>query len=940
MNRKNIYIGCITITSLLLGSVNVSAQSEMRDSLIHVAFGQQAREDVVQAVSQVNVPQMIQKAVNNGSSLDGISSYIGGYNGNIWGQGALVMVDGVVRDASLVKPSEIETVTVLKDAAAVVLYGSRASKGVVLITTKRGKQGPMKIDVRANVGLNFPKLYPKYLDSDCYMMMYNEACRNDGKKEHYDAATIYNTHEGFNPYRYPNLDFFSNDYLRDFYTNTDLTSEVYGGNERTKYYLNLGINYNNSILKYGEASKNHDLNFNVRGNVDMTLTSWLKATTNAGFIYNDNHSGRGDFWGQATSLRPNWITPLLPVDMMDPNNATIQDYIATSNHLIDGKYLLGGTTSDQTNAFSELLAAGYTRQKYRKFLFDVTVTADLSSMLQGLSFKTAFSIDYSSHYSEAYAQKYAVYQPTWSNVNGKDMIIGLNKINEDKSSTNEYVGETQYDQTITFSSQFDYTRTFANKHNVSATLLGWGYQQQHSADEYHSSSTYHRTSNVNLGLRATYNYVNTYYFDFSGAYVHSAKLPSGKRNALSPTFTLGWRMSNEEFMRGIKSVDNLMLTASYANLHQDLDISDYYMYQGYYQFNPGSGWYQWADGTVGGSTSTSQRGSNPELGFITRSEFRVGLDATLFSKLLHINANYFTNTTNGLLTQGSTTLYPSFFNANGNFLPWVNYNEDKRSGLDFAVSANKKLGDFDVTLGVDGMVFTSQAKRRDERANENYLLTQGHALDASWGYVCEGFFADQSEIDAHAKQTFGGTVRPGDLKYKDINGDNLINSDDRVDIGKMGWSAAPFTFGINFTMKYKNFTFYARGNGQTGAHGFKNNAYWWNRGTSKFSKVVLNRWTPETASTATYPRLTTENGNNNYQNSTFWLYKTDQFRLTNVQLTYDLPTPWFGNGIIKGLKVYAGGNNLLTIAGEREYLEMNIGAPQYRTFYFGLKANF
>jgi TonB-linked SusC/RagA family outer membrane protein len=940
MNKKNIYIGCSTLALLLLGSMSASAQAEMRDSLIHVAFGNQAKEDVVQAVSQVNVEELTKKAVSNTSSLDGISSYIGGYNGNIWGQGALIMIDGVVRDASLVRPSEVESVTVLKDAAAVALYGSRASKGVVLITTKRGKQGPMKIDVRANVGINIPKSYPKYLDSDCYMTFYNEACRNDGKKEQYDAATIYNTHEGTNPYRYPNLDFFSNDYLREFYTNTDLTTEVHGGNEHTKYYLNLGANYNNSILKYGEASKNHDFNFNVRGNVDMKLTSWLKATTNAGFIYNDNYSGRGDFWGQATTLRPNWITPLLPIDMMDPNNAAIQDYIATSNHLIDGKYLLGGTTSDQTNAFSELLAAGYTRQKYRKFLFDVAVTADLSSVLQGLSFKTAFSIDYSSHYSEAYAQTYAVYQPTWSNVNGKDMIIGLNKINEDKSSTNEYVGETQYDQTITFSAQFDYARTFAGKHNVSATLLGWGYQQQHSADENHSSSTYHRTSNVNLGLRAAYNYAHTYYFDFSGAYVHSAKLPEGNRNALSPTFTLGWRMSNEDFMKNVSFVDDLMLTASYANLHQDLDISDYYMYQGYYQFSPSTGWYQWADGTVGGPTSTSQRGSNPELGFITRKEFRVGLDATLFSKLLHINANYFTNTTAGLLTQGATTLYPSFFNANGNFLPWANYNEDKRSGFDFAVSASKKLGEFDVTLGVDGMIFTSQAKKRDERANEPYLLTQGHALDASWAYQCEGFFADQAEIDAHAKQTFGGTVRPGDLKYKDVNDDGVINSDDRVDIGKMGWSAAPFTFGMNLTVKYKNFTLYARGAGQTGAYGFKNNAYWWNRGTSKFSEVVLGRWTPETAATATYPRLTTENGDNNYQNSTFWLYKTDQFYLSNVQLTYDFPTAWFGNGVVKGLTAYAGGTNLLTIAGEREYMEMNIGAPQYRTFYLGVKANF
>ncbi len=940
MNKKHICFGCTTLALYLFGCINALAQTETMDSLINVSFGQQAKEDVVHAISQVNVAELTKKSVNNTSSLDGIASYVGGYNGNIWGQEALILVDGVARDASLVTPSEVESITILKDAAAVALYGSRAAKGVVLITTKRGKEGPMKIDFRANVGVNIPKSYPKYLDSDCYMMLYNEACRNDGKAEQYDAATIYNTHEGKNPYRYPNMDFFSNDYLREFYTNTDFTGEVYGGNKMTQYYLNLGIDYNNSIIKYGEANKAHDLNFNVRGNVDMTLTSWLKATTNAGFIYNDNYSGRGDFWGQATSLRPNWISPLLPVYMMDPNNATIQDYISTSNHLIDGKYLLGGTTSNQTNAFSELLAAGYTRQHYRKFLFDVAVTADLNSVLQGLSFKTAFSVDYSTHYSEAYAQSYAVYQPTWSNVNGEDMIIGLKKINEDKSSTNEYVGETQYDQTITFSSQFDYMHTFAEKHNVSATLVGWGYQQQHSADENHSSSDYHRTSNVDLGLRAAYNYAHRYYFDFSGAYVHSAKLPAGNRDALSPSFTLGWRVSDESFMKDLNFIDNIMLTASFANLHQDIDISDYYLYQGYYQFSPSSGWYQWADGTVGGPTSTSQRGSNSELGFITRKEFRIGFDALLFNRMLSVNANYFSNTTNGLLTQGATTLYPSFFNANGNFLPWSNYNEDKRSGLDFNLNANKQFGEFDFSLGFNGMVFTSEAKKRDEVANEKYLLTAGHALDASWAYECEGFFADQADIDSHAKQTFGGTLRPGDLKYKDINGDDVINSDDRVDIGKMGWSAAPFTYGVNLSAKYKSWTLYARGIGQTGAYGFKNNSYYWNRGTSKFSEIVLQRWTAETASIATYPRLTTENGDNNYQNSTFWLYNTDNFRLSNIQLTYNFPENSFGKTFVKGLMLYVGGTNLLTISGEREYLEMNIGAPQYRTFYIGLKANF
>lgn len=920
----------------LLSMTGVQAQEESKDSLVNVAFGKVAQEDLTHAISTVNTSELTKKTANN-NSLVGLESFVGGYNGSsLWGQGPLVLVDGVPRSASSVKASEVESISMLKDAAAVVLYGSRAAKGVILITTKRGKDSPMHIDVRANVGVNVPKAYPKYLDADCYMTMYNEACRNDGIAERYDAGTIYNTAMGTNPYRYPDIDFYSSDYLRKFYTNSDVTGEVYGGNEKTHYYLNFGMNYANSLLKYGESKKAYDMSFNVRGNVDMALASWLKATTNAAIIFDNSYQGRGDFWGAASTLRPNWFAPLLPIDMMDPNVAYIQEYITNSNHLIDGKYLLGGTSADTTNPFSELLAAGYTKEKARRFMFDVAVMADLGGLLKGLSFKTAYSVDYTSYYSEAYAEKYAIYEPKWSNVNGKDMIIGLTKFNDDTKSTNEYVGKSTYDQTMTFSAQFDYNRTFKTFHNVSATLLGWGYQTQSSADEGHESSDYHRTSNVNLGLRASYNYDHKYYADFSGALVHSAKLPEGNRNAFSPSVTLGWRLSKEKFMESVGFVDDLKITASYAKLHQDLDISDYYMYKGY--FSDKGGWFQWYDGTVGGNTTGSKRGDNPNLDFITREEVRAGIDATLFNRLLRINANYFTQKTSGLLTQGASTIYPSFFDLGTDlsFLPWINYNEDKRTGFDFSLSANKKIGDFDVTLGFNGMVFSSKASIRDEVANESYLLRQGRALDATYGYVCEGFFQDQADIEKHAKQTFG-TVRPGDLKYKDINGDGVINSDDQIDLGAGGWSTSPFTFGLNLTLKYKNFTLFAMGSGQTGAVAFKNNSYYWNRGTSKFSEIVMGRWTEETKETATYPRLSTSNGDNNFRNSTFWMYKNNVFRLSNVQLTYDFPTDTFNGTFIRGLSLYCGGSNLLTIAKEREYMEMSLGAPQYRNFYLALR---
>lgn len=941
MKRKYLYIGCKVFAVSLLNIAVAQAQEVGSDSLVNVAFGKVAQEDVIQAVSTLNTSELLKK-VNSNSSLVGLDSYVGGYTGNIWGQSALVLVDGVPRSASNVRASEVESITVLKDAASVVLYGSRAAKGVILITTKRGKEEPMRIDVRANAGINIPKSYPKYLDADCYMTLYNEACRNDGIAEKYDASTIYHTAMGTNPYRYPNIDFYSSDYLRKVYYNTDVTGEVTGGNERTHYYLNFGMNYNNDLIKWGEAKNNYDMTFNVRGNVDMKLTSWLKASTNAAVVYTNQYDGRGDYWGAASTLRPNWFSPLLLVDMMDPNSASIQEYITNSNHLIDGKYLLGGTSTDMTNPFADLLAAGYVKEKARMFMFDVNLAADLSSVLKGLSFKTSYSVDYTSYYSEAFNETYAVYEPTWANVNGKDMIISLQKHNIDKKDANEYVGKSMYDQTMTFSAQFDYVNTFAKRHNVSATLLGWGYQTQSSADENHESSDYHRTSNVNLGLRVGYNYNHKYYADFSGALVHSAKLPEGNRNAFSPSATLAWRISNEDFFKeNVSWINDLKLSASYAKLHQDLDIESYYMYKGY--FSKTDGYYpQWHDGTAGGWTPTSKRGDNMDLDFITREEFRAGLDVAFFNDLLRINANYFYQNTNGLLTQGSSTIYPSFFqiSENNTFLPWINYNKDRREGFDFAVTAKKKFGDFDINLGFNGMVFTSEAVIRDEMYQEDYQYRAGRPLDVAYGYICEGFFESQDEIDNHhARQTFG-TVKPGDLKYKDINEDGVIDSKDQVALGKNGWSAPPFSFGLNLTLKYKNFSLFAMGTGQTGSVDFKTSSYYWNRGTSKFSEVVLGRWTEETKETATYPRLTTTNGDNNYQTSTFWMYKRNYFNLNQVQLTYDFPKKNFKGSFVRGLSVYCGGSSLLTISKEREHLELSTGYPQCRNYYVGLKASF
>lgn len=942
MKKKIINIGFLFFVMYMLNMGSTQAQ-EGKDSLVNVAFGKLAKKDIIGAISSVNVVDLTKKSYST-YSLDAIQSIVGGYNGNIWGQSPLILVDGVPRSQWTLHSSQVESVSVLKDASAVALYGSKAAQGVVLITTKRGVEQPLSIDVRANTGFYVPKAYPTYLSAGEYMSLYNEACRNDGISQRYSQSTIYNTVSGSNPYRYPDLNFYSSDYLKKAYNKSDVIGEISGGNKQARYYSNFGMTYENGLINYGEKKEDNTLTFRLRSNVDMNLTDWLTASADAAVIIADGYSGNGNFWGQAATLRPNWITPLIPINMIDPNNSSLQTIVSNSGHLIDGKYLFGGTSATQTNAFADMLAGGYLKGRNRTFQFNVGVGADLKSILQGLTFKTAFSIDYTDYYSEVWSEQYAVYEPTWSNINGHDLITGLTKYNIDKPSTNEVIATTYYTQTMSFRAQFDYKRTFDRVHNVNGSLIGWGYQQQNSRSNdvneggSEASSDYHRVSNVNLGIQAGYNYMQKYYLDFTGAVVHSAMLPSENRTAFSPTFTIGWRLSEEDFFKDrVSFIDDLKLTASYGKLHQDIGISDYYLYKSYYRYGAEGVWYQWRDAGQGGWQYVTARGSNPHLDFITREDLRIGLNTSMLNGLVSLDANYFTQNTKGLLTQAQESLYPSYYS---NFLTYINYNNDKRTGMDFSLNLNKKIGEVDVALGFTGMYLSTEATRRAEAYKDDYQNRTGRAIDSYWGYISEGFFQDQADIDNHALQTFG-TVQPGDIKYKDVNNDGIIDSKDQVDLGHNGWAASPFTYGLNLTLKWRGFTFFAMGSGQSGAIGFKDNSYYWVRGSSKYSDIVLGRWTEETKNTATYPRLTTTDNSNNFRNSTFWMYKANRFDLKRIQVTYDFPKSALGDSFVNGLSVYANADDLLIISKERKHMETNVGTPpQCRFFNIGFKASF
>lgn len=915
-----------------IASVSANAQTVADTAEVKVAFGSKAKSELLGGISAVDMKDLTQKNYNT-YSLDALQAYAGGYNGQLWNMGgALILVDGVPRDANNVNPSEIDQITFLKSASAVVLYGSRAAKGAVLITTKRGHADGLKVSVRGNVSLFTPKEYPTFLGAAQYMSLYNESLVNDGDKPAFTDTDIYNFASGRNPYRYHSNDFFSKDYLKKSYTRYEGQAEFEGGGKYAHFYAQVGFYHQGDLINFGEGKDNHTNRLNFRGNIDLRLNDWITGWVNSSASFYDLRGDRSNYWSKSATLRPtskNALSPLLPISMMNPDVVDMMKMIRNSSNVIDGQYLIGGTLTDQSNPFADMYAAGYNTYTSRQLQFDAGIKFDLNKVLKGLSFTTQVAIDYNTSYNASIQNEYAYYIPTWSNQNGYDEIISLEKKMIDKFTANQNVSDSHDKQTIFFSGQFDWARQF-NQHAVGATLLAHAYQLSNDGE-------YHHTSNANLGLNLNYNYAHRYYADLSMAAVHSAKLAEGHRGAISPVGTLGWRLSEEKFMEGTKGwLDDLKLTASYGVVNEDLDLEKYYMYDDI--FTATGTWWGWSESANAMQTSDSQRGENVNLGFIKRKEFRFGLDASFGKGLVKLNANYFNVKFDGLVITPEAN-FPSYYHTYwpvSTFLPNYNYNIQNRSGFDFTVDFHKNLGEVDLQAGVTGMYVTNKNSRVSELVEYDWQKSEGARIDAIRGYQCLGFFADEADIAANA--TVNDKTKPGDLKYKDQNEDGKIDSKDRVVLGH--WNP-DFYLGFHFTAKYKGFTFFMNWTGDFGGMGLKNNEYAWCYGERKYSDMALGRWTPETANSATYPRLTASNNDLSFVDSDFWTYKTSALRLNKVQFTYDFPANMFAGKWINGLSVYVSGNSLLTIAKERKYMETSVGsAPQTRSYNLGVKVNF
>lgn len=896
--------------------------------------------DILGGVSSVNMVELGKKSYTS-YSLENL----GALTNTTWGlDGVLYLIDGVPRDDNNILPQEIESVTFLKGAQAVVIYGSAAAKGAVLITTKRGRPDGLHISVRGNAEMFVPKRYQRYLGAAEYMTLYNEARVNDGLDPAFSAEDIYNYGSHRNLSRYPDINFFSSEYLKKNWMKYEGQAEFMGGAKFAQFYCLVDVYHVGDIINFGEGKKNGQTRLSLRGNIDLNLNDWVSGWVNTSATFYDNRYDRANYWNSAATMRPavqgtSAFVPFIPIDAIEPGDEESWTLVNNSNYLIDGKYILGGTQQYQSNAFAAMYAGGYTKSTTRQLQFDAGIRIDMDRLLPGLSFTGHGAVDYNTQYSTSLEPRYAVYEATWSNYGGKDVIDHLVKYNDDFSSGTMGVGDASERQTMFFSGQFDYKNTFADVHNVDATLVAHGFKRT-------VSGQYHRSTNATLALRAAYNYANRYYAEFNGALNHSARFKPGHRNGFSAVGSIGWRIKNEEFLKDNDVISDLRINATLGRVLEDVDIlknndidQSFFLWDG--KFTSNGAWWGWNDGHKGQLTFMSTQGSNPDLTFVKRNEYNFGFNIGFLRNMLTLSGAYFHTEIDGLPIQYSN-LFPSYMLSGwGNegassFIPYVNYEAYRNQGFELALNFKKEFGDFNFGFGANMMYSDTKNLKISENVEYEWQKAEGQNRSAMRGYKCLGYFQSEEEISRSA--VINSNTRPGDLKYEDINGDGLIDGKDQVIIGR--WDS-PWRYGMNLTLGYKGFTLFVAATGNAGGNGIKNNQAAWVYGDRKYSEIVRGRWTPETAATATYPRLTTRGGELNFVDSDYWIYDSSAFYLDQVQLTYDFPAKWFDKKFVSGLQLYVNGNGLWWTGKEKVYRETSIGyGPQTRSFNFGVKVNF
>lgn len=822
----------------------------------------------------------------------------------IRGQIPLILIDGVPRDFASIEPESIESITVLKDAPASVMFGQRSSGNIILVTTRRPKETPFQLSFTAQHGLQEMLRHTKPLSSADYAILYNEARNNDGLLPVYSAADIIAYRNGSDPLFHPN-----NDYSK-YFLNPNAVLDRYNvnvqsGTKTARFYTSLdyqneGGFFNTADLNSYSTNAGVD-RYIVRSNVSVDLNPTLNVGLNIfGRIQNSNQPGG------TTSTIYNDIT-------FTPSNAY-------SIFNPDGS--LGGNTSFTKNLYGMLNNSGYYKSTSRDLAADVSLNKKLDAWLEGLWAKADVSYNNTVDQSVNRAKGFAVYG---LNINSGQPIYSQIGTNGNQSN----VLSLSSRRTYTYGKlSLGYDKHFGDN-TLNVLLLA---DNQSTVINLNLPATY-----TNTAANATYNYQQKYFAEASLSYGGFNRYKPGHRFGWFYAAALGWDMAKEKFLADVSWIDQLKPRISYG-LTGNANVG-YYVYDQYYNYgNTDAAYYFGATPTVA-RYYEEQTLANPNATWEKARKLNIGVDASLFAKRLKITAEYFNDTYFDLMQVRGNSI-----SLIGQNYPPENIGRNRYSGFETNVAWNGKVGAATYSIAGNLSMLKSKVLYQDEIYRQyDYQRRTGLPVGQPFGYIAEGFFQSQAEIDV-APKVDGYVPKPGDIRYRDMNDDGII---DQLDETAIGTQKPLIYYGATGSISYKGFDLSIAIQGVANRDAVSTSAYnsviasletpFASTNGQAFEQH-LNRWTPSNAANATYPRLTIGGNANNQKASTFWVRRADYLRLQNVDLGYTLPKKWVSRLKLNGLRVFVNGFNLYSFDTMRYYDPEGYNSifPIRRTFNMGV----
>ena len=953
-DKEYTYTGTDNVTVILQ-----SKENSITDAVV-VAFGEQKKESVISSVATINakdlkiassnlttalagkIPGVISYQTTGEPGADNAQFFVRGVTTFGYSSEPLILIDGfeaTSSDLARLQPDDIESFSILKDASASALYGSRGANGIILVSTKVGREGRAKVSVRVDENVATPTRMNELVDGVTYMNMYNEAVYtrreySGQSADFYSQEKILATAARLNPMLYPDVNWYEQ-LFKHYTTNTKANINVSGGGSAANYYVAGGYDHETGLLKVDQLNNfnnNIDINrFHIRSNVVFKLTKTTKLDTRISGRF-ERYNGP---YNSASSLF-NMVMTGNPVDypaVWEPDANT-----KWANHI-----LFGTGVGAPANPYAAMVQ-GYEQRDETTINAQATLMQDFDPWVKGLKFQGKASANVYSYYSQRRYYNPYYYALLESNPDtGAYTLYCTNPTNPDARLGNVIPGRDGSAHYY-FEGRANYEREFG-KHNVSLMLVATAEEFQLTSGS--STDIFETLPERNLcqSGRLAYDFDSRYFFEFNYGYNGSEKFAKKYRFGFFPSAGIGWLISNEPYYgSGLKqAIPNLKLKLTYGKVGNDAIAAraDRFFYLSQISLR-GSGMYLGMDWSKNFYADYwTQRYANPEIQWEVSYKMNAGIEASFFKdEAIKLQVDYFRDFRDNIYMNYATYPYSAGFSASIS----GNVGQVKSHGVEASVDIQHFFTPkFWVTGRANFTYSTNEyVKLSEVDYAEPWRSKVGQNINQQWGYIAERLFVDQAEIDNSPKQQFG-LYMAGDIKYKDVNNDGVINTSDMVPIGFPTVPEIQYGFGLSVGYDNWDLSFFFQGNGRVSFF-IDPSGIAPLSGRRNSLKIVADDYWSETNPNvhAFWPRLSTSPLENNIQPSTWWLRDGSFCRLKSVELGYTFPR-WKAIGM-ENLRLYFTGENLLTFSSfkmwDPEVGSNGLGYPINMRFNLGFQINF